>query len=271
MLKVDINLWEGWFKELLTHQRDKETDRKTLVNRLVYSRPKEHRNWSIFHICHPITTIDSSKRSLCHKNSKSVLKVDINLWEGWLKELLTLRADKRTDRQTLVNRLVYWRQKEHRNWNIFHLCHTIATIDSLKRSLCHKNSKYVLKVDIILWEGWLKELLTHQTDKRTDRQTLVYRLVNWRKKEYGNWNIFHIYRTITTIDSLKRSLCHKDSKCVLKVDINWWEEWFKELLTHRTDKETDRQTLVNRLFIWRKKRTQKLKYFPYMSYNCNHR
>ena len=168
-------------------------------------------------MCHTIVTIDSLKRSLCHKNSKSVLKVDINWWEVWFKEILTYRMDKQTDRHTFVNRLVDWRKKEHGNWYIFHICQSIVTIDSLKCSLCHKDSKSVLKVDMNWWEGCFKERLTHRTDKRTDRQTFVNRLVKWRKKEHGNWYIFHMCHTIVTIDNLKRSLCHKDSKSVLKL------------------------------------------------------
>ena len=204
-------------------------------------------------MCHTIVNIDSLNCSLYHKDSKSVLKVDMNWWEGCFKERLTHRTDKRTDRQTFVNRLVTWRKKEHQNWYIFHMCHTIVTIDSLKRSLCHKDSKSVLKVDINWWEGCFNERLTYRTYKQPDRQTFVNRLFNWRKKEHRNWNIFHICHTIATIDSLKRSQRHKDSKSVLKVDMNWWEGCFKELLTHRTDKRTDRQTFVNRLVICRKK------------------
>ena len=63
-------------------------------------------NWYILYVCHSIVIIDSLKHFLCHKDSKSVLKVDINWWEGWLKERLTYQTDKQTDRQTLRNRHV---------------------------------------------------------------------------------------------------------------------------------------------------------------------
>ena len=101
-------------------------------------------------------------------------------------------------------------------------------------------------VHINWWKGCFNERLTYQTGKQMDRQTLVKRLFEWRKKEDRNWYIFHNCHSIVIIDSLKHFLCHKDSKSVLKVDMNWWEGWFKELLTHRTDKRTDRQTFVNR-------------------------
>ena len=151
------------------------------------------------------------------------------------------RTDKRTNRQTFVNRLVKWRKKEHGNWYIFHMCHTIVTIDNLKRSLCHKDSKSVLKVDMNWWEGCFKERLTHRTDKRTDRQTFVNRLVTWRKKEHGNWSIFHMCHTIVPIDSWKRSLRPKDSKSVFKVDITRWEVGFYSGITDgQTNGQTDR-------------------------------
>ena len=143
-----------------------------------------------------------------------------------------------------IKRIISYMISEETNSYIFYITHSSATKDSLKPSLCRKDSKSVLKVDINWWEGWFKEILTYRTDKQTDRQTFVNRLVKWRKKEHGNWYIFHMCHTIVTIDSLKRSLCHKDSKSVLKVDMNWWEGCFKERLTHRTDKRTDRPTPV---------------------------
>ena len=73
------------------------------------------------------------------------------------------------------------------------MCHTIVTIDSLKRSLCHKNSKSVLKVDMNLWKRCFNERLKYRMDKQTDRQTFFNRLVNWRKKKNMEIDISSIF------------------------------------------------------------------------------
>ena len=151
-------------------------------------------------------------------------------------------------------------KKENRNSYIFHIFHSIVTKDSLKPSLHHKDSKYVLKVHINWWEGCFYKGLTHRTDKQTDRVSLVG-LSSIAKKKKRNCCIFYIFQSIATKDSLKPSLCHKDSKSVLKVDMNWWEGCFYKGLTHRTDKQTDRQTFVNRDLLTEGKKNTEIEIF----------
>ena len=59
-----------------------------------------------------------------------------------------------------------------------------------------------------------------------DKKISLYRLLHCCKTENENCNRFQIYPSIVIKCSSKKSLCHKDSKSVFKVDIDGFEVGF---------------------------------------------
>ena len=85
-----------------------------------------------------------------------------------------------------------------------------------------------------------KGITDGHTNRRTDILDLkgLHTIVDWKKK---NWNTFYVYTSIVTKGSLKHSLCHKDSKSVPKVEVNWWEVCFYKGITEgHSNRWTDR-------------------------------
>ena len=75
-----------------------QTDRQISLNRLLLYNKTENENCNSFQIFPSIVTKYSSKHSLCHKDSKSVFKVDVDSWE--VDFLAELQTDRQTEEQT---------------------------------------------------------------------------------------------------------------------------------------------------------------------------